>query len=360
MTKQLNRPSVLPISVRSDCEASRCEAAVRHRHRRFLKVLLILTLITLIAMVISIGYGEYQISPLDVIKTLLGLPTANGDYAFIINTLRLPRTLAAFLVGVGLAIAGTITQGITRNPLAAPEIIGLNAGATLAAVTLLVVLPSTPVSFLPFAAFGGALTVALLIYFLAWQGGSSPIRLILVGIGFDLIAGALTDIMITFGQIDTVSQALVWLAGSVYGRTWSQVLALIPWIVIFSSLALFLARELNILNLGDEIALSLGSRVEWQRGLLLLTSVALAGASIATAGAVSFVGLMAPHLARQLVGVSHEGLIPVAAMMGGMLVVIADFLGRVMFAPLELPCGIITAAVGAPYFVYLLIKNRQP
>jgi iron complex transport system permease protein len=310
-------------------------------------------------MVISIGYGEYPISPLDVVKTLLGLQTSNGDYAFIINTLRLPRTIVAFLVGVGLAIAGTITQGITRNPLAAPEIIGVNAGGALAAVTLLILLPNAPVYLLPFAAFGGALIVSLLIYLLAWQGGSSPVRLILVGIGFSLIADALTEIMITFGDIDSVSQALVWLAGSVYGRSWSQVFSLIPWIVIFSLMALLLTRELNTLNLGDEVARGLGSQVEWQRGLLLLTSVALAGASVATAGAVGFVGLMAPHLGRQLVGASHEGLLPVSAMMGGMLVVIADLLGRVLFAPLELPCGIITAAIGAPYFVYLLIQSRQ-
>jgi iron complex transport system permease protein len=347
MTKQwlMIRSPILPISF--------------HLDRRVPVILIILTLVTIVAMVISVSYGEYPISPLDVVKTLLGLPTSNRDYAFIVNTLRLPRTIVAFLVGVGLAIAGTITQGITRNPLAAPEIIGVNAGATLAAVSLLVLLPNAPVSLLPFAAFGGALTVALLIYLLAWQGGSSPIRLILIGIGFELIVGALTDIMITFGEIDTVSQALVWLAGSVYGRTWSQVMALIPWIMIFGLMALLLTRELNTLNLGDEVARGLGSQVEWQRGLLLLTSVALAGASVATAGAVGFVGLMSPHLGRQLVGASHEGLLPVSAMIGGMLVVIADLLGRVLFAPLELPCGIITAAIGAPYFVYLLIQTRQ-
>jgi iron complex transport system permease protein len=347
MTKQwlIIRHQVIPISL--------------HLDRRVPGVLLILTLITIAAMIISVGYGEYYISPFDVVKTLLGLPT-NSDHFFVINILRLPRTLVAFLVGVGLALAGTITQGITRNPLAAPDIIGVNAGAALAAVTLIVLLPNTSVSLLPFAAFTGALTVALLIYVLAWQGGSSPIRLILVGIGFSLIASALTNLMITFGEINTVSQALVWLAGSVYGRSWSQVLALIPWIVIFGVIALILARELNTLNLGDEVARGLGSSVEWQRGLLLLTSVALAGSSVATAGAVGFVGLMAPHLGRQLVGSSHQGLVPVAAMLGGMLVVGADLLGRVMFAPLELPCGIITAAIGAPYFVYLLIKNRQP
>ena len=347
MTKQwlIIRPKVLPVSF--------------HLNRRVPVILLILTLMTVVAMVLSVGYGEYPISPIDVVKTLLGIPTANGDYAFIINTLRLPRTITAFLVGLGLAIAGTITQGITRNPLAAPGIIGVNAGATLAAVSLIILLPNAPVSLLPFAAFGGALTVSLLIYLLAWQGGSSPVRLILVGIGFSLIAGALTDIMITFGEINSVSQALVWLAGSVYGRSWSQVYSLIPWIIIFGLMALLLTRELNTLNLGDEVARGLGSRVEWQRGLLLLTAVALAGASVATAGAVGFVGLMSPHLGRQLVGASHEGLLPVSAMMGGMLVVVADLLGRVLFVPLELPCGIITAAIGAPYFVYLLISQRK-
>ncbi len=347
MTKQwlIIRPKGFPISF--------------HLDRRVPVILLVLTLITLATMILSVGYGEYPISPIDVVKTLLGIPTANGDYAFIINTLRLPRTIVAFLIGVGLAIAGTITQGITRNPLAAPGIIGVNAGATLAAVSLLILLPNAPVSLLPLAAFAGALTVAILIYLLAWQGGSSPVRLILVGIGFSLIAGALTNIMITFGEINTVSQALVWLAGSVYGRSWSQVAALLPWIVIFGLMALLLTRELNTLNLGDEVARGLGSQVEWQRGLLLLTSVALAGASVATAGAVGFVGLMSPHLGRQLVGASHEGLLPVSAMMGGMLVVVADLLGRVLFAPLELPCGIITAAIGAPYFVYLLISQRK-
>ena len=347
MTKQwlIIRPKGVPISF--------------HLNRRVPFILLVLTLVTLVAMILSVGYGEYPISPIDVVKTLLGIPTTNGDYAFIINTLRLPRTIVAFLVGVGLAIAGTITQCITRNPLAAPDIIGMNAGATLAAVTLLILMPNAPVSLLPFAAFGGASIVSLLIYLLAWQGGSSPMRLILVGIGFDLIARALTDIMITFGEINTVSQALVWLAGSVYGRSWSQVMTLVPWIVVFGLMALLLTRELNTLNLGDEIARGLGSRVEWQRGLLLLAGVALAGASVATAGAVGFVGLMSPHLGRQLVGASHEGLLPISAMMGGMLVVIADLLGRVLFAPLELPCGIITAAIGAPYFVYLLISQRK-
>jgi len=308
----------------------------------------------------SVSYGESAIAPLDVVKTLFGIKTANPNDAFVIFVLRLPRILTALLVGVGLAIAGTLTQGITRNPLAAPSIIGVNAGASLAAVTLLILLPNTPPAALPFAAFGGAIAVSLLIYLFAWQGGSSPLRLILVGVGFSLIGGAFTNILIALGQVNRANQALVWLAGSVYGRTWEQVLALFPWIAIGGILAFCWARELNVLHLGDETARGLGSRVERQRGFLLLLAAALAGASVATAGTIGFVGLMAPHLARQLVGPTHEELLPTAALLGGTMVVLADLLGRVLFAPLELPCGTIAAIIGAPYFLYLLIRDRQP
>lgn len=327
--------------------------------RRVPKVLWGLSLATIAVMIWSVGQGEYPVPPLDVIRTIFGLPTENPDYGFVVNTLRLPRTLVAWGVGMALALAGTLTQGITRNPLASPDIIGVNAGAALAAVSLIVVFPSVPISLLPFAAFGGALSVAILIYAIAWQGGSSPVRLILVGIGFSLIAGALTELMITFGNIYDVSQALVWLAGSVYGRSWAQVISFTPWLVIFGLLSLLLSRELNALQLGDEIALSQGCRLEWQRGWLLLCSVALAGSAVATAGSIGFVGLMSPHIARQLVGPSHEGLLPVAALTGGLVVVAADLIGRLLFAPIELPCGIVTAVIGAPYFLYLLIRDHR-
>lgn len=322
-------------------------------------MLFALAIITLAIMILSVGYGEYPISPLNVIKTILRTPTDSADYDFVIYILRLPRVVVAVLVGMGLAIAGTILQGLTRNSLAAPEIIGIEAGAGLAAVTLIVLFPAVPVFFLPLAAFTGAFISALIVYSLAWKNSSSPIRLILVGVGVGAIASAFTSLMITFGNIYDVGQALVWLAGSVYGRTWEHVQALLPWLVVFIPLSLFSGRELNTLNLGDDVARGLGSAVEWQRGLLLLTSVALAGASVATAGTIGFVGLMAPHLSRQLVGTSHEGLMPTAALVGGLIVAVADLLGRSLFAPIELPCGVITAAVGAPYFLYLLYRNRN-
>ncbi|MFN6470977.1 MAG: FecCD family ABC transporter permease [Nostoc sp. SerVER01] len=327
--------------------------------RRVPIIVLCLALAIVVAMVMNLGRGEYPIAPGDIVKTLLDLDTGNPDHTFVIYDLRLPRTLVALMVGVALAISGTIFQGLTRNPLADPSIIGINAGASLAAVSVIVLFPAAPIYSLPLSAFAGALLMAVLIYSLAWNNGSSPILLILMGIGLSAIASAITSLMITFGQISDVSNALVWLAGSVYGRTWQQVFSLLPWLIIFIPMALTSARHLNALNLGDDVAKSLGSLVEWQRGLLILVGVALAGAGVATAGNIGFVGLIAPHLGRQLVGTTHEALIPTSALLGGVIVVMADFLGRTLFAPIELPCGVVTAAIGAPYFLYLLIRNRK-
>ncbi|OLP16979.1 iron ABC transporter permease [Leptolyngbya sp. 'hensonii'] len=327
--------------------------------RRLLTLLIGLAVFSVVAMLLNLQQGEYPIATLDILKTLFGINTGNPDHAFVIYTLRLPRTLVAFMVGVALAISGTIFQGLTGNPLADPSIIGINAGASLAAMTVIVLLPPAPTYLLPIAAFAGASLMAMLIYGLAWNGGSSPTRLILLGLGLSAIATAVTSFMITFGSIYDVSQALVWLAGSVYGRTWEQVFAFLPWIVLGVPVALSGSRQLNVLNLGDEVAKSLGSRVEWQRGLLVLVAVALAGSSVATAGTIAFVGLVAPHIGRQLTGPNHHRLLPVAALLGGLLVTLADLAGRTLFAPIELPCGVITATIGAPFFLSLLIYNRH-
>jgi iron complex transport system permease protein len=327
--------------------------------RRVPPVLALTLLATLAAMIVNIGVGEYPVPPLDVIRTVLGLPTGNEDYSFIVNTLRLPRMLVAALVGLALGCSGTIMQGLTRNPLADPGILGISAGAGLVAVTLIVVVQNVPAGIIPLAAFGGAVTVASLIYLLAWRGGDSPIRLILVGIGLGAICGALTTLMITFGDIYDVQRALIWLTGSVYGRSWTEFWPLLPWIVVFVPLALLLARDLNALNLGEDVARGLGSPVAWRRGLLLLTAVALAAATVAAAGTIGFVGLMAPHIARRLVGPDHSGLLPTAGVIGALIVVASDLVGRTIFAPIELPVGLITAIVGAPFFIYLLWRTRK-
>ncbi len=342
--KAIMRPGRVPVSFRVDLRA--------------VLVFCFLALVALVGIVANVGYGEYPVPPLEVVRTVFG-HGSQSEYDFIVNTLRLPRALVAVLVGAALAVSGAILQGLTRNPLAAPEIVGVSAGASLAAVTLIVVLPLVSSAYLPPAAFAGAFVVAGLLYLIAWRGQSSPMRLILVGIGLAAIAQAFTTLMITFGEIQQVSRALVWLTGSVYGRGWEELWAFLPWLLIFGALAIVLSRHLNALNLGDEVARGLGARVELSRGALLLTSVALAGAAVATAGTVAFVGLMAPHIGRHLVGPAHGGLIPVAAVTGGALVVLADLAGRVLFSPTEIPAGIITAILGAPFFMYLLYRNRN-
>lgn len=326
--------------------------------RRLPLLLLILVMFSLVAIVLNVYQGEYPIAIIAIIKTLLGINTGNPDHAFVIYTLRLPRTLIAFMVGVALSLSGAIFQGLTRNVLADPSIIGINAGASLVAVAVIVLFPGAPIYTLPIAAFVGASLIAMLIYGLAWNGGTSPTLLILLGIGLSAIASAFTSLMITFGSIYDVNQALVWLAGSLYGRTWQQFFSLLPWIIVGVPIALSLSRQINVLNLGDEVAKGLGSRVEWQRGLLVFVAVALAGSAVATAGTIAFVGLIAPHAGRQIIGANHQNLLPVTALLGGLLVTLADLVGRVIFAPIELPCGVITAAIGAPFFIYLLIRDR--
>jgi iron complex transport system permease protein len=327
--------------------------------RRVPVVALILLVLVLLVMTINMGVGEYYIAPLEVLKTVLGLPTDNPDHNFIVNTLRLPRMLVAALVGVALGMSGAIMQGLSRNPLADPDLVGISSGASLMAILLIVVFPAVSSSYVPLAAFAGAGVTALLIYLLSWKNGDATLRLILIGIGLASILSAATSFALTFGDIYDVQRALLWLTGSVYARSWDEVYGLLPWLIVFVPASFFLARHLNVLGLGDDVAVGLGSRLHLWRGLLLLCSVALAAATVAAAGTIGFVGLMAPHLARRLVGTAHEGLLPIAGLIGGLLVVSADLVGRTIFAPTELPCGLVTSVIGAPFFLYLLYRSRK-
>jgi iron complex transport system permease protein len=198
-----------------------------------------------------------------------------------------------------------------------------------------------------------------LIYLLAWQQGDSPIRLILVGIGLSAILSAAQSILMLRADIERIQQALYWLTGSIYGRSWNHLFALLPWCIVLIPMALLAARSLNALHLGEEVARGLGTPVAWQRALLLLISVGLTGAAISQVGAIGFVGLIAPHMARRLVGPAHEGSQPVTGLIGGLLVLASDFVGRTLFAPIEVPAGIIIALVGAPFFIYLLWRQRR-
>lgn len=185
--------------------------------RRVVPVFVALFVIGAGVMVASISYGEFDITPLEVLQTVLGMETDDSRHELVVRTFRMPRILVAFMVGASLSVSGTILQAITRNPLADPGILGVTAGASVAAVAVIVWF-DVPLRWLPFAAFGGALVMAILIFALAWKGGSAPVRLILVGVGLSAVAIALTDLMIVFGEINQVQQATIWLAGSIYGR----------------------------------------------------------------------------------------------------------------------------------------------
>ncbi len=328
--------------------------------RRVPAMLLIMLLATIGIMVWSVGTGEVAIAPLDVLRTLLHLPTDNvKDYDFVVNTLRLPRVLVAWLVGAMLGLAGSVIQTLTRNPLASPDITGVAAGAGLGAVIMIVAVPMATAVTLPLAALLGGLLVALLIYLLAWRNGDSPLRLILVGIGLASVLGAAQTILLLRAPPEIAQRALFWLTGSIYARSWNNLIALLPWCIVFVPLVLFHAAQMNAFHLGDDVARGLGVHMQAQRGLLLLAAVGLTAAAISQVGALGFVGLVAPHLSRRMVGPGHEGNLCISAMIGGLLVVASDFIGRVALSPAEIPAGIITALIGAPFFVYLLWRQSR-
>ncbi len=327
-------------------------------HRKTLVVSVVLILVFLAVVILSIGSGDMKISPPDVVRSLLGVG-ADGD-EMVIRKLRLPRIVLSLLVGASLAAAGAILQGLIRNPLASPDIVGVTGGASAVAVVFIAyVSPMLSIRWLPAAAMLGAVAIAVLLYVLAWKKGITPIRLVLVGVGLSSLTSAMTTMMILFSPKDNPGQIFLWLTGSVYGANWENVLTLLPWTLVLVPAAIVWARHIDIQQLGDDTAAGVGSAVQFHRVILLLFSVALAGSSVAVAGGIGFVGLIAPHIARKLVGSGYGGILPVSAILGALIVVLADLAGRTLFLPLDVPAGVFTSAVGAPFFIYLLYARRN-
>ncbi|KML35007.1 FecCD family ABC transporter permease [Rossellomorea marisflavi] len=328
-----------------------------------LKKIVLLMVLTMLAVIISTGIGDMQIAPWKVVSVFFGGGSSIDQ--LVVTSFRLPRILIALLAGMALAVAGGILQGMIRNPLASPDIIGVTGGAGAAVVAFLTIFSNkdntlmVSIKWLPVAAFIGAAVIAFLVYFLAWKKGVSPVRLVLIGIGISALTQACTTLLMIMGPIYRASQANIWITGTVNGSDWQDVWILLPWSVIFIFLSFMITRQLNIQELGEEVATSAGANVQRQRFILLLMSTALVGGAVAFAGGIGFVGLMAPHMARRLVGSSFGALLPVAALLGGLLVMLADLIGRTLFLPLEVPAGVFTAAIGAPYFIYLLFKTRH-
>ncbi|CAD2071281.1 FecCD family ABC transporter permease [Jeotgalicoccus meleagridis] len=320
---------------------------------------IILLVLLIIIFLLSLNTGLIKIDPLTVINTFLGNGSEQDE--LLLLEFRLPRIVIAVLIGMGLAVSGTVLQGVVKNPLADPGIIGINAGAGLA-VMIFVIYFSTElgnsVFIMPIVAFIGAGLTAVVIYVFSYKKdeGVSPIRLILVGVA---VAAGISALMIVLTlRIDPESYSFVatWLAGSIWGTSWNFVLALLPWLVILIPFVYFKSRVLDVMNLGDATAVSLGMNLERERRWLLAAAVALAAASVSVSGAIGFVGLIAPHMTRRLVGETHKYVIPIAALIGAVLVLTADTLGRLILQPAEIPTGVVVAIIGAPYFLYLLAK----
>lgn len=322
-----------------------------------LRSMLMLSLLLVASAGLSLCLGSFPTSLTQVLHALTA--PHSSDIAFIVWELRLPRILLAILVGAALAIAGAILQSIVRNPLASPDVIGITSGAALAAVLFLSLLsPTLSIHWLPFAALLGALVAALLVISLAWKSGISPSRMVLVGIGLAAAMGAGTTLLIVISDDSAAMTAYVWLTGSLYAAQWDDVRGLLPWLVVAVPISLAFARHADAMALGDSVAEGLGVAILRSRLLLLACSVALAGAAVAYAGGLSFVGLIAPHLAARLVGRNMARLVPASALVGALIVLYADLLGRVAFLPKDLPAGIFVAGIGAPFFVYLLHRTR--
>ncbi|WP_163852103.1 FecCD family ABC transporter permease [Pseudooceanicola aestuarii] len=319
----------------------------------------VLALILALAGVAALAIGDQPIRPVNVLGALTGLEGTPAVARIIVLDLRLPRIVLALLVGAALAIAGTAMQALMRNPLAEPGILGINSGAALAAMVVIVGLGAVPETALPVLAFAGALAMTLAIYGLAWRSGVTSLRIILIGIGLGSLAGAGATFLSVFGPVAEVQRAMIWLAGSLNDSRWPKVWWLLCTGLPATVMIAALSRDMDLIGLGDDVARGRGQRVQLVQGAIILAVALLAGGAVAAAGPIAFVGLAAPHVARRLVGPGHAALIPGAALAGALLLVLADLLARRAMAPAQLPVGLTTALLGAPFFGYLLWKRRN-
>ncbi len=316
--------------------------------------LIIIYLILIISLLIGISLGSLKISVIEVIKAIF-FETDGMNHSIIYNV-RLPRNIIAVFVGINLALSGATLQGVMNNPLASPGIIGVSSGAGFMAFVIMVLFPDYNY-LVPIGAFIGAFLTTILIYLLAWKNGVSPVRLILSGVAVSAFLGAGINILMTFYP-ERITGGISFMIGGLSTRTWPDLYMIMPYTIIVSILCLMLSNQINLLQLGDEVATGLGLSVEKIRLLFIILSSLLAASAVSVAGLLGFVGLIVPHIARLIIGSDYRFLYPATIGLGGAVLVIADVLARMLFDPIELPVGIIMAVLGAPFFLYLL-RERQ-
>lgn len=316
-------------------------------------IILLLAVLLALAVLLSLAVGSLKLSAGEIISTLWNRPDG-VNYQILFN-IRLPRILLGALVGGCFAVSGTILQGVMRNPLASPGIIGVSAGGGLAGILVMLALPQFGFLLVP-AAFCGSLATALLVYLLAWKRGVSPVRLILAGVAVSAMLGAFSSTILLFNA-ERAGGILDFTIGSLSARSWQQIGQVGGYMAFAFLLAFFFGGKLNILALGDEVATGLGLRVERVRFLLIGTAALLAAAAVSVAGLLGFVGLIAPHIVRMLIGSDNRFLLPASALFGALMVVSCDTVGRIVMEPSELPVGIIMALMGPPFFLWLLRRH---
>lgn len=316
---------------------------------------LILSIITMmIILITSLLYGATNI-PLETIWHTLINSNLKDMNEIIIWTIRLPRSIVAVLVGASLAVSGAILQAVMKNPLADPQIIGVSAGAGLAGVTILILFPSLTY-LVPLCAFLGAMFAAIAVYALAWKQGVRPSRIILAGVAVSAFLGSgISTLLVFFG--DKVQGALLWMVGGLSATSWPQVEMIWPYTIIGLIFALFGAKRLTILSLGDERARSLGLNVEKTRFGMTAIAAFLAAVAVSVSGLIGFVGLITPHIVRLVVGNDYRFIISISIFVGASILLLSDTIGRVILSPIEIPVGIIMAFFGAPFFLYILRRN---
>jgi iron complex transport system permease protein len=330
-------------------------------------VLLLLIVLLVAAALLSVGSGAVRVPPLSILRLLVhGVgfhsvqlpPQMQRD---IVLYIRLPRVLAAVLVGASLAMGGVAMQGLFRNPMASPDILGVSTGASLGAVIAVNTgLFALSVFFLPLLAIGGALGASALIYLISsYKGKTSLLFVVLAGLAISSLFNGLVSAILLFSQAYEVSQFIFWTMGGLEGRTWNHVLLPMPVLLLGMALLFLFARELNLFALGEESAHSLGMHVERTKRIILAITSVLTGMAISISGPVGFVGLLIPHLFRMLTGPDHRSLLPVSAVGGALFLLTSDLVGRAVIPPFEIRVGIITAVLGSPYFIYLIVRYQR-
>ena len=301
---------------------------------------------------LSIRLGTYTLS----FEEIWAAFQPDDKNYFTLMEYRLPRAVLAILLGGALAISGVLVQSVVRNPLASPDILGINNAAGLVAVSILMFLPNLAFYWMPIFAFlGGVLSFVIL--WIVCGFNFRPIKMAIIGVALSALWAAISHYLMLTNPVE-INTAMLWLTGSLWGRSWSYLNVVLPWLVVLLPLPFIFCRDLDTLGLGENKASTLGVTVNKVQISVLVLAGALSTTAVAICGPIAFLGLVAPHLARRLVGGRHRTLLPAALIIGALLLQLSDILARVIDPPTELPAGILTAIIGAPYFFYLLMRTK--